>query len=156
MIKKPTSSPTVSRCLHSSPPGWRYGVVLDAQRPLAGPVPFTLEGAIHFHRVQQVLEQGRLPEMDRNIEYPHGIRVSATDTVADTYLLAVLSKMFPTPVPLAERVRWIEVAWFCLGIPLLALWIGLRTRSWWGGLWPQAFMPSHSPGSSVDRPGNFA
>lgn len=109
--------------------------VLDAQRPLAGgELPFTLEGAIHFHRVQQVLEHGWLPVVDRNIEFPRGIRVSATDTVLDSYLTAVLVRCFPGSLPLVERLRWVEVTWFCLGIPLLALWVGLCTRSCWGGI----------------------
>ncbi len=109
--------------------------ILDAQRDLAdGNLPFTLEGAIHFHRLQQLLAEGRLPAVDHNLEFPRGIRVSATDTVADTWLLAAMSKLFPAAVPLAERVRWSEVVWFCLGIPLLALWLRLTTRSWWAGL----------------------
>jgi hypothetical protein len=109
--------------------------ILDAQRELAdGNLPFTLEGAIHFHRLQQLLDQGRLPTVDHNIEFPRGIRVGAADTVADTYLVAALTKLFPAAVPLSERVRWIEVIWFCLGIPLLALWLRLLTRSWWAGL----------------------
>ena len=33
-----------------------------------------------------------------------------------------------------ERIRWIEVAWFCLGIPLLALWIRRLTGAWTAGL----------------------
>ena len=37
------------------------------------------------------------------------------------------------PEVLAERVRWIEVAWFCLGIPLLALWIRRLTGAWTAG-----------------------
>ena len=109
--------------------------VLDAQRPLAdGELPFTLEGAIHFHRVQQLLTTGQLPVVDRNIEYPSGIHVRETDTVTDTYLGANLSKLLPASIPLAERLRWVEVLWFCLGIPLLAWWVWLGTRSWWGGL----------------------
>ena len=109
--------------------------ILDVQREVAGvPLPFTLEGAIHFHRVQQALSSEGLPETDRNIEYPRGIRVRATDTVTDTYLVAALTHCFPAAVTLAERVRWIEGIWFCLGIPLLALWLRLLTRSWWAGL----------------------
>ena len=114
--------------------------VLDAQRPLAdGELPFTLEGAIHFHRVQQLLTAGQLPVVDRNIEYPSGIHVRETDTVTDTYLGANLSKLLPVSIPLAERLRWVEVLWFCLGIPLLAWWVWLGTRSWWGGLVAAAF-----------------
>jgi hypothetical protein len=114
--------------------------VLDAQRPLVeGELPFTLEGAIHLHRVQQMLEHGRLPAVDHNIEFPRGIRVRATDTVTDTYLAAGLSKLLPSSLSLAERLRWSEVLWFCLGIPLLALWVWLGTRSWWGGLTAAAF-----------------
>lgn len=114
--------------------------VLDAQRPLAdGELPFTLEGAIHFHRVQQVLAHGHLPVVDHGLEFPHGIRVRETDTVTDTYLTAFLAKLLPASLSLAERLRWIEVFWFCLGIPLLAWWVRLGTRSWWGGIVAAAF-----------------
>jgi hypothetical protein len=114
--------------------------ILDVQRQMAGvPLPFTLEGAIHFHRIQQVLAPEGLPGADRHIEYPRGIRVRATDTVTDTYLVAALTPLFPAAVSLAERVRWIEGIWFCLGIPLLALWLRLLTRSWWAGLAAAAF-----------------
>lgn len=114
--------------------------ILGVQREMAGvPLPFTLEGAIHFHRIQQVLSPEGLPEIDRNIEYPRGIRVRATDTVTDTYLIAALTHLFPSAVPLAERVRWIGGVWFCLGIPLLALWVWGLTRSWWAGLTAAAF-----------------
>ncbi len=109
--------------------------LLAIQHEVAGvEMPFTLEGAIHFHRIQQARSPAGLPATDRNIEYPRGIRVRATDTVTDTYLLAALTHLFPTAMPLAERVRWISGLWFCLGIPLLALWLRGLTRSWWAGL----------------------
>ena len=114
--------------------------ILDVQRAVAGvPLPFTLEGAIHFHRIQQVLSPEGLPATDRNIEYPRGIRVRATDTVTDTYFVAAFTRLFPSSVPLDERVRWIGGIWFCLGIPLLALWLRAATRSWWAGLTAAAF-----------------
>lgn len=114
--------------------------ILDIQRAVAGvPLPFTLEGAIHFHRIQQALSPEGLPAIDRNIEYPRGIRVRASDTVTDTYLVAALTHLFPSSVPLDERVRWISGIWFCLGIPLLALWLRAATRSWWAGLTAAAF-----------------
>lgn len=114
--------------------------ILEIQRDMAeGNLPFTLEGAIHFHRVQQLVTQGRLPAVDHGIEFPRGIRISATDTVTDTHLTAALTHLFLPSVPLAERVRWIEGLWFCLGIPLLALWIRLASGSWWGGLTAAAF-----------------
>ena len=114
--------------------------VLAAQVAQAdGRLPFTLEGALYFNRIEQVLAQGRLPEVDRQCEYPRGLRVRETDTVGAEYFYAAGARLFPKIMPLADRIRWLEAAWFCLGIPLLAVWIGLRTRSRWAGAVAAAF-----------------
>ncbi|MCX6997859.1 MAG: hypothetical protein NTV49_12425 [Kiritimatiellaeota bacterium] len=108
--------------------------VLDAQTAsVPGRLPFTLEGALFFHRVEQVFEKGRLPVVDRQCEYPRGLRVREANTVGAEYFYAAAARLFPRALPLADRVRWLEAGWFCLGLPLLALWIGLRARSRWAG-----------------------
>jgi len=104
--------------------------VLDAQVAQAGGrLPFTLEGALYFHRIEQVRDQGRLPAVDRDCEYPRGLRVWETDTVGAEYFYAAAARWFPKHMTLTDRVRWLEAGWFCLGIPGLALWVGLRARS---------------------------
>ena len=104
--------------------------VLDAQAALLpGRLPFTLEGALFFRRIEQVFETGRQPAVDRQCEYPRGLRTREANTVGAEYFYAAAARLFPRTMPLADRVRWLESGWFCLGIPLLALWIGLRTRS---------------------------
>lgn len=101
--------------------------VLQAQYALVdGDLPFTLESALSFRRVAQVYGAGRVPALDPDIQYPGGIIVPRTDTVGAEYVYARLARLFPEGMELAERVRWIELLWFCAGIPLLALWI------WWG------------------------
>lgn len=104
--------------------------VLDAQYAVTGAdLPFTLESALYFRRISQVFNTGRLPAHDAMIQHPEGIDVWRTDTVGAEYVYAALAHLFPRAMPLPDRVRWIEPAWFCLGIPLLALWLGWWTRS---------------------------
>ncbi len=100
---------------------------------LGAPPPFTLESALNFRRIQQVWTDGRVPEVDPDIQYPQGIVVRRTDTVGAERIYCFLALFFPKTMNLAARVRWIEVLWFCLGIPLLGLWIGCLTRSVYGG-----------------------
>lgn len=109
--------------------------VLDAQLARGGgDLPFTLEGALNFRRVEQVFMTGTLPRRDPQVEYPQGVVIRETDTVGEEYVYAALAKLFPGRVSLADRVRWLEPAWFCLGIPLLALWIWWWRRSRAGAL----------------------
>jgi len=103
--------------------------VLEAQLTQhGGSLPFTLEGALNFRRIEQVFVAGSLPVRDPQLEYPQGVVIRETDTVGAEYVYAALARVFPAKVPLADRIRWIEPAWFCLGIPLMALWIW-----WWRG-----------------------
>ena len=114
--------------------------VLDAQFDVAKrAVPFTLEGALNFRRVEQVFETGHVPDIDRDIQYPDGIVVDQTDTVGAEYVYAALARLFPRSMPLANRIRWIEPAWFCLGIPLMAFWLWWWRRSLWGSAVGAAF-----------------
>ncbi|MBU1908647.1 MAG: hypothetical protein KJ726_01200 [Verrucomicrobia bacterium] len=109
--------------------------VLAAQVEALGRVPpFTLESALYFRRAEQVFLEGRIPERDADLQYPEGVVAAETDTVGSEYVYAALARLFPASVPLAERFRWLEAGWFCLGIPLMALWIRWRGGSWLGGL----------------------
>ena len=108
-------------------------VVLEAQFRFAGDIlPFTLESALNFRRIEQVYYTGTMPEVDHAVEFPSGVAVRRTDTVGAEYVYALLARAFPIAFPLADRIRWIEVAWFCLGIPLMALWVWWWRRSAWG------------------------
>jgi hypothetical protein len=108
-------------------------VVLDAQFRSAGDnLPFTLESALNFRRIEQVFYTGTMPGVDHAVEFPSGVVVRESDTVGGEYIYAALAKLFSLMMPLADRVRWIESAWFCLGIPLMALWIWWWRRSAWG------------------------
>ena len=93
--------------------------------------PFTLESALYYRRVAQVFEGGRIPERDADLQYPEGVVAAETDTLGSEYVYAALARLFPGSMPLAARLRWIEVAWFCLGIPWMALWIRWRSGNAW-------------------------
>lgn len=115
-------------------------VVLRAQVDAAGfALPFTLESALNFRRVEEVFAGGRLPGTDAGIQYPEGVVVRENDTVGAEYVYAALARLFPSSVPLAERLRWIEASWFCLGIPLMALWLWWWRRSKAGAAVAAAF-----------------
>jgi len=110
-------------------------MVYEAQVKAIGQAPpFTLESALYYRRVEQVFENGRIPERDADLQYPEGVVAAETDTLGSEYAYAALARLFPRSMPLADRLRWIEVAWFCLGIPWMALWIRWRSGSWPGGL----------------------
>jgi len=114
--------------------------VLDVQiRAVNGEMPFTLESALNFRRIEQIVKGGVLPDKDPYIQYPDGIHISETDTVGDAYVYAALSRLFPSGVTLTNRLRWIEPAWFCLGIPFMALWLWWWRRSVWAALIGSAF-----------------
>lgn len=115
-------------------------LVLEVQYAQHGAdVPFTMESALHYRRVAQVMEQGALPERDPYVQYPDGVVVRETDTVGDEYVYARLARLFPKGVPLAARLRWIQPAWFCLGIPLMAFWVWMWRRSSWGAFLAASF-----------------
>ncbi len=97
-------------------------------------LPFTLESALNFRRVQEVFLHGTLPKVDQAIQYPGGIVVRETDTVGAEYVYAALARLFPRSLSLADRLRWIEPAWFCLGIPLMAFWLWWWRRSVTGSI----------------------
>lgn len=106
--------------------------VLEAQyRKLGDDLPFTLESALHYRRIKVIHDTGHLPVMDTMVQYPNGINTRTSYTLGSEYLYAALARAFPSSVPFANRLRWLEAAWFCLGIPLLALWLRVWRRSWW-------------------------
>ena len=104
-----------------------------------GNLPFTLEGALNFRRIEQVFMTGTLPVRDPQLEYPEGVVIRETDTVGEEYVYAALARLFPRRMPLADRIRWLEPAWFCMGIPLLSLWIWWWRRSRAGAIFAGGF-----------------
>ena len=109
--------------------GTRRQVLTAQYRHHGHIVPFTLESALHFRRVQQIIDLGALPEHDPDVFYPEGVNTRETYSVGSEYLHAGVAPLLPESIPLTDRVRWVDVAWFCLGIPCMALWIGGWLRS---------------------------
>jgi len=107
-------------------------VVLAAQYEQYGrPLPFDLESALEFRYVRMLFDTGRIPSLDQAVQVPEGVVVRETYTLGAEYVYALAARLFPRTMPLDERVRWIAAAWFCLGIPLISLWLWAWTRSVW-------------------------
>ncbi len=103
--------------------------VLRAQAPRGESLPpFTLESALQFRLVRTLLDNGRLPVRDMAIQVPDGVLTAETYTVGAEYVYALLARLLPRSYPLEWRLRLVSAAWFCLGIPLLSLWL-----LWWLG-----------------------
>jgi len=114
---------------------WIRRNVLQTQRQAIGPtLPFTLESALHYRRVKMYYDRGFLPEIDEAIQYPEGIKIREIDSISSEPIVARLAGLFPDSVPFPNRIRWIEAAWFCLSIPLMAWAIRLWTGTWIPGL----------------------
>ncbi len=135
--------------------------VLQAQYRALGESPaFTLESALHFRMIQTAMA-GRLPEMDFSVEYPSGVNVRRTYSIGSEYFYALTARCWPSRMPLAERIRWMEVLWFCLGIPLMVLWIRQAASSsaagWISGFFYAVAISSviRSTGQEISRE-NFA
>ena len=108
--------------------------VLRAQVDAVGPdLPFTLESALHYRRVKMLYDRGELPEIDRAIQHPEGVRIAAIDAVASEPFQAALARLFPASIPFPDRIRWIEAGWFSLSMPLLMLLLRAATGSWTAG-----------------------
>jgi hypothetical protein len=141
--------------------GLRRSVLRAQYENVGRDLPFTLESALHADRIQTIYDSGSLPKLNRELEYPHGVENWKTYTIGSEYVYAALCRVLPSSIPLRERIRWTESAWFCLGIPLIALWIGLWWRSIAGALFAGAFyaLPLasviRSTGQEVSRE-NFA
>jgi hypothetical protein len=102
-------------------------------------VPFTMESALHYRLVRQIFESGQVPELDRSIQHPEGLRPSEAYSVSDEYLLAAALKLLPEGVSMTAALRFVSAAWFCIGIPLLGLWAAAMSRSRMAGLLAAAF-----------------
>ena len=106
--------------------------VLDVQRDAicqdGSPLPFTLESALAFRRIQLVYRDGALPARDHGIEAPEGVVPAEYDTLGSERLLAAAARAWPGTRPLPEKLRWLNLLWFCLAIPGVFCWI-----RWMGG-----------------------
>ncbi len=107
-------------------------------------LPFTRESALAFRRVRMAAEAGRLPRHDPGVMHPEGIDPYQTYEISREWVYPALLRLTPRGWPLAERVRWLEVAWFSLGIAAMYAWLRLHTGSRWAGtvaagLWACSF-----------------
>lgn len=132
--------------------------ILEAQpKPLIGGLPFTMESALHFDRIRALVDSGVLPRHDPSIFHPEGIDVYRTYSVGDEWLYAWGSRWFPDWWPLSERIRWMQVAGFSLGIAALGWWLFLLTGSRWAGAvgaaWYAVILPGilRSSGIEISR-----
>ncbi len=106
--------------------------VLEAQFAKFGAdLPFTLESALEFRYVRMLHNGEALPRIDRKVQAPEGVNVRATYTIAAEHVYAALAHCLPARLSLTDRVRWIAIGWFCLGIPFLCLWLWWWRRSAW-------------------------
>jgi hypothetical protein len=119
--------------------GFRREVVQTQQRIVSDETPFTLESALRYRRVKMVYDTGRMPVIDPFVQYPEGVVVRETYEFGSEYLQAGLAKCLPESMSVTSRFRWIEAAWFCLGIPFMGLWIAAWTGRWSAGLTAAAF-----------------
>lgn len=114
--------------------------VLSAQPSLGwDEPPFTMESALHYRVVRQLYEGDAIPEIDHSIQYPDGVEPAKIYSLSDEYLIAGVARLIPGWGSLTSRVRWISLVCFCLGIPLLGLWVAAATRSRWSGFIASAF-----------------
>lgn len=104
-------------------------------------VPFTYESALQFRQTRILYETGALPEVDpqirtggrsgetNEVNSAEGVRLDETYSLGSEHWYVALAKIMPRSWSLENRVRWAALLLFCLTIPLLALWVGLTTRS---------------------------
>ena len=106
-------------------------VVLEEQYRRRGEqLPFTLESALFYRRVKMLYDTGSLPRPDLLVQFPEGVDSARTYTLGAEWVYAAGARLLPGRWPVAERVRWLEAAWFCLGLPFLALGVWSWRRSW--------------------------
>ncbi len=109
--------------------------ILDTQYDAYGQdLPFTLESALHYRRVKMLYDRGSIPPVDPMVQAPEGIHTFRAYTVGAEYIQAPLMHLFPDSMDPHHRLRWIDAAFFCLGIPLLGIWVMVSTRSVTGGM----------------------
>lgn len=114
--------------------GMRRAVLNAQEAPGWSEVPFTLESALHFRRIEKLVSGERIPAIDPDIQHPEGINTAETYTLGDEFLHATAARLVPGSGSLTSRVRWFSVLWFCLGIPLMIIWLGNISRSRWLGI----------------------
>ncbi len=115
--------------------------VLNAQRQLTadGSIPFTLESALAFRRIQMVYRDGDLPKVDCGIQYPNGVVTREVDTLGVEQAYAQAARHWPGNLSLDEKIRWLHLAWFCLAIPAMFFWVKWMGGGVTGGFWAAAF-----------------
>ena len=115
--------------------------VLNAQRQLTEDqsIPFSLESALAFRRIQMAYRDGELPRIDQGIQYPNGVVARSSDTLGAERAYARAAKLWPGTLNLAEKVRWLHLAWFCLAIPAMFFWVKWMGGGTLGGCWAAAF-----------------
>lgn len=119
--------------------GIRRYIVETQVELVGGTLPFTLESALQFQRTALLANEGSMDEVASLLQHPEGIDPWKTYSVGSEYVYAMMASLVPPSVSMESRIRWIEVLWFCLTIPLLGLWIRSMTRSTSGGLTAAAF-----------------
>jgi hypothetical protein len=104
---------------------------------------------------------GKLPATDPKTEYPKGVDPARTYSISSEYVYGYLARAMPDTFTLTQKIRILQVLWFCLGIPAIAVVIQQVTRSswcgWLGGLMYAVSLASvmRSTGVEISRE-NFA
>ncbi|NCC50241.1 MAG: hypothetical protein EOM20_03400 [Spartobacteria bacterium] len=120
---------------------WARCTVLSAQYELVRgrTLPFTLESALQYRLTEKIYYGHGLPEVDTDVQYPEGVNPRSTYSIGAEYIYAAAAHLMPSRIPLPERVRGAALFWFCLGIPLLAIWVYGLFGSRLGGMVAGAF-----------------
>ncbi|MBQ7251728.1 MAG: hypothetical protein IJS32_03900 [Kiritimatiellae bacterium] len=87
------------------------------------PLPFVLESALAFRRVEMAYRLGSLPVLDRGISWPDAVEARALDTLGSERAYAFFARRLPGNLPLPERVRFLSAAWVSLSAPALFLFV---------------------------------
>ncbi len=114
--------------------GARRAVLETQYAALGRDFPFTLESALHYRRVKIIYDTGNFPKLDKGVEFPEGVQARRIYEFGSEYVQAALVKLMPDTMSVGDRLRVVESAWFCLGIPFLALWVYGMTGRRIGGL----------------------
>ena len=108
--------------------------VYEAQsKAYAKPIPFTLESAIQYRMTEQLATK-QYTAHDAALQVPEGVDRPSTYSLGAEWVYVGISRLMPDSIPLAERVRWASLLWFCLGIPCLAIWVRYLFSSWTAGM----------------------
>ncbi len=119
----------------------RRSVLAAQQGGRPRPLPFTMESALQFRLARMAYAGQPMPAVDRALFVPDGVRTFAEDTVGAEWVAGKLARLLPFPSDwiAAERLRWLEAAWFCLGIVGMAVWVRALTGSRTGGAFAAFF-----------------